>query len=93
MKKKYVAPESKLIALNFKESIASSESGDMVSGMAVLKFHATVDACRETYTKRIPVGEGVGPDFIEYYNDFMSKVQSTGNFEAYFYCFNGMQNI
>ncbi len=92
MKNKYVAPESKLIALNFHENIASSESGDIVSGMAVIKFHAIQDACRETYTKRIEVGSGVGPDFLEYYNDFMSKVQSTGNFEAYFYCFNGLQD-
>ena len=93
MKNKYVAPESKLIALNFKESIAASESGDIVSGMAVIKFHAAKDACRETYTKRIPVTQSVGPDFVDYYSDFMALVQSTNNFEAYFYCFNGMQDV
>lgn len=94
MKKKYVAPESKLIALNLNESIAASAGDDVVGGMAVIQFKNVIDGCRELYTGRIPVSNNLeGTDFIHYYNDFMSAVKNTGNFEAYFYCFSGSQNV
>lgn len=95
MKKKYVAPESKLIALNLNESIAMSGGISEVGGMAVLKFYANQDGCRKLYTERVAVSDHLlaGGDFLDYYNDFMGKVQAQGAFEAYFMCFNGMQNI
>ena len=94
MKKKYVAPESKLIALNLNESIAASLGSDQVGGMAVIQFKNVVDGCRELYTGRLAVSQNLsGTDFIHYYNDFMNQVMNTGNFEAYFYCFNGSQNV
>lgn len=95
MKKKYVAPESKLIALNLNESIAISGGSDEVGGMAVLKFHSAQDGCRKFYTERVEVAEHLlaGGEFLEYYNDFMTKVSQQGAFEAYFMCFNGMQNV
>ena len=94
MKKKYVAPESKLIALNLNESIAASGGIDEVGGMAVLKFYSTMDGCRDLYTERVAVYDSLksGGEFIDYYNDFMAKVKEQGAYEAYFMCFNGMQN-
>lgn len=95
MKKKYVAPESKLIALNLNESIAISGGVSEVGGMAVLKFYSTHDGCRRLYTERVAVSEHLwaGGEFLDYYNDFMSKVQAQGAYEAYFMCFNGSQNV
>lgn len=95
MKKKYVAPESKLIALNLNESIAISGGIDEVGGMAVIKFHSGSDGCRLTYTDRIEVSSHLqgGGDFIDYYNDFMGLVKQTGNYEAYFFCFGQSQNV
>lgn len=94
MKKNYVVPESKLIAINLNESIAISGGIDEVGGMAVIKFHAVQDGCRQTYTERITVSDNLtGTDFIDYYNDFMTLVRETGNYEAYFFCFGGSQNV
>lgn len=94
MKKNYVVPESKLIALNINESIAISGGIDEVGGMAVIKFHSAQDGCRETYTERLAVGDNLsGTEFIDYYNDFMNQVKATGNYEAYFFCFGGSQNV
>ena len=94
MKKLYVAPESKLIALNLNESIAASVGDDMVGGMAVIQFKNVQDGCRELYTGRVAVSTNLpGTDFIHYYNDLMSKVMEQGAYEAYFFCFNGSQNV
>ncbi len=94
MKKKYVAPESKLIALNLNESIAASAGSDLVGGMAVIKFENALDGCREMYTGKVAVSKDLpGTDFIHYYNDLMAKVQELGAYEAYFFCFNGSQNL
>ena len=95
MKKKYVTPESKLIALNLDESIAISGGMSEVGGMAVIRFHSAQDGCRLTYTDRLNVSTHLhgGGDFIDYYNDFMQLVTQTGNFEAYFYCFGQSQNV
>ena len=95
MKKKYVAPESKLIALNLNESIAASGGSSEIGGMAILKFYAKEDGCRALYTERVAVADHLiaGGEFIDYYNDFMAKVSQQGAFEAYFMCFNGMQNV
>lgn len=94
MKKKYVAPESKLIALNLNESIAASAGDDTVGGMAVIQFKYVLDGCREMYSGKIAVSKDLpGTDFIHYYNDFMNLVKQTGNYEAYFFCFNGSQNV
>ncbi len=94
MKKKYVAPESKLIALNLNESIAASAGSDLVGGMAVIHFQNIMDGCRDLYTGKVAVSKDLpGTDFIHYYNDLMIKVKEQGAYEAYFLCFNGSQNI
>ena len=95
MKKKYVAPESKLIALNITESIAASGGMSEIGGMAVIKFHSGQDGCRELYTNRLAVSDHLkgGANFIDYYNDFQMLVQQTGMFEASFYCFGWTQNL
>lgn len=93
MKKEYVAPESKLIALNLNESIAASIGDDVVGGMAVIQFKFELDGCRETYTGKLAVSKDLpGTDFIHYYNDLMEQVKKHGAYEAYFFCFNGSQN-
>ena len=94
MKKKYVAPESKLIALNLNESIAASVGDDVVGGMAVIQFKNVQDGCRELYTGRLSVSQNLpGTDFIHYYNDLMTKVKEQGAFEAYFFCFSSSQTV
>lgn len=53
MKKKYVAPESALLTLNFNENIAASSmesGGDLVSGGGVIHFTQHEDGCRGLYT-------------------------------------------
>ncbi len=85
MKKKYVAPQSKLVALNFNESIAFSGE-DEVDGMAGIHFEVEIDGCRELYTGLAPVTT-TSTKFIDYYNDLMHQVESNGYFEAYFRCF------
>lgn len=95
MKKKYVAPQSKLIALNLNESIAVSAGDDIIAGMSVIKFSANIDGCRQLYTERIPVSEGLqaGADFMDYYNEFLDLVTQNSAFEAYFYCFGHQQSV
>lgn len=95
MKKKYVAPVSKLITLNLDESIAISGGVDEVGGMSVIRFYANVDGCRQLYTERLPVSEGLqsGGDFMDYYNEFLNLVSQNAAFEAYFYCFGQSQNV
>ena len=95
MKKKYVPPVSKLIALNLNESIAVSAGDDIVAGMSVIRFYANVDGCRKLYTERLPVSEGLqaGADFMDYYNEFLNLVSQNAAFEAYFYCFGHQQVV
>lgn len=97
MKKEYVVPKSKLIALNLNESIAISGGVDEVGGMSVIRFHSSQDGCRRLYTERLPVSEELwtGGNFGDYYNDFLGKVEQHGalGFEAYFYCFGRSQSV
>lgn len=86
MKKKYVVPESKLIAINLNESIAVSGGVDEVGGAAVIQFSSAQDGCRDLYTNLLEV-TAKGTDFIDYYDDLMFKVENEGAFEAYFRCF------
>ncbi len=51
MKKTYIAPESKMIAINLNEGIAAVSGGiSEVSGSAVIKFTHDTDGCRGRYT-------------------------------------------
>ena len=91
MKKKYIAPESKLIAINLKESIAVSGGIDAVEGSASISFTSQRDGCRDLYTGVVKQ-EANGTTFMDYYTDFRDKVQS--NFTnmdylgAWFKCYN-----
>lgn len=91
MKKKYIAPESKLIAINLKESIAISGGIDSVEGSASISFTSTMDGCRDLYTGVVKQ-EATGTSFIDYYNDFRQKVQDNfANMDylgAWFKCYN-----
>ncbi len=95
MKKKYIVPESKLIALNLNESIAISAGDDIVAGMSVIKFTADFDGCRKLYTERLPVSDQLqsGAEFMDYYNEFLNLVSQNSAFEAYFYCFGHQQSV
>ncbi|MBP3441541.1 MAG: hypothetical protein J6L62_01930 [Clostridia bacterium] len=86
MKKKYVVPESKLIAINLNESIAISGGVDEVGGMAVIQFTEALDGCRKYYTGLAEV-KTQGTNFLDYYDDLMLQVETHGLFEAYFRCF------
>lgn len=95
MKKSYVVPESKLFAINLKESIAASDKitngDDEISANAVIKFTVSVDPCREVYTALIPVSESAKATntFQGYYNDLNEQVGSgvANGYLAYFNCF------
>lgn len=92
MKKKYVVPESKLIAINLEESIAISGGVDSVEGSASITFSSQKDGCRDFYTRFVPV-QSTGTGFLDYYNDFRNQVNSNmANIEyltAWFSCYNG----
>lgn len=84
MKKKYIAPESRLIAINMNEGIAAVSGGiSEVSGAAVIKFTHDMDGCRGYYTgiKEAAV-KTAGTTFLDYYNELMGY-----GAEAYFNCF------
>ena len=71
MKKTYVVPESKLIAINIKESIAAASGGiSEVSGSAIIKFTHEIDGCRGYYmgVMSAPV-KNTSPSFMDYYNE------------------------
>lgn len=84
MKKKYIAPESKLIVINLNEGIAAVSGGiSEVSGSAVIRFTHDIDGCRGRYTG--VEGAKVSPTlstFMEYYQEIMSY-----GAEVYFNCF------
>lgn len=86
MKKNYVVPESKLIAVNMSERIAVSGGVSEVGGFAVIQFTQNFDGCRDLYTGLAQVTTN-GTDFVDYYNDLMHQVETTLNYEAYFKCF------
>jgi len=83
MKKKYIAPESRLFAINLCESIAVSGGTSEISGSAVIQFTDAMDGCR-TYYSGIQSAkvETTGTGFIDYYNELMGY-----GAEAYFNCF------
>lgn len=84
MKKEYVAPESKLFAINMSENIAISGGLSEVEGGAVIKFTQLVDGCREFYTgdSTAPV-KVTGSNFLDYYDELVGY----NNLSAYFSCF------
>ena len=86
MKRKYIKPESKLIVLNIKESIAASGGISEIGGAAVIQFSSSMDGCRMLYTDMLPVMTYEN-DFMNYYDDLMRQVEQTGKYEAYFRCF------
>ncbi len=84
MKKKYIAPESRLFAINLKEGIAAVSGGiSEVSGSAVIRFTHEMDGCRGYYSgilsAKVEAKEGT---FLSYYNELMGY-----GAEAYFNCF------
>ncbi|MBR3803053.1 MAG: hypothetical protein IKK37_06365 [Clostridia bacterium] len=83
MKKTYVVPESKLIAINIKESIAVASGGiSEIAGSAIIKFTHEVDGCRGYYTgvMSAPV-KNTTTSFIDFYNELR-----TYGMEPYFNC-------
>lgn len=84
MKKKYIAPESRLIVINLNEGIAAVSGGiSEVSGSAVIKFTHDLDGCRGYYTGVMSAKvQTPGTSFMEYYDELMSY-----GAEAYFSCF------
>lgn len=84
MKKKYIAPESKLIVINLNEGIADVSGGiSEVSGSAVIRFTQNVDGCRGLYSG--VNGAKVDPErttFMQYYEELLSY-----GADVYFSCF------
>lgn len=84
MKKKYIAPESKLIVINLNEGIADASGGiSEISGAAVIKFTQNIDGCRGLYTGF--ESAKVDPSrttFMEYYEELMGY-----GADVYFNCF------
>jgi len=83
MKKEYVVPESKLIAINIKESIAAASGGiSEVAGSAIIKFTHEIDGCRGYYTgiMSAPV-KNTTESFMAYYNELR-----TYGMEPFFNC-------
>ena len=84
MKKKYIAPESKLFAINMKENIAASiAGGSEISGAAVIQFTSGTDGCRKHYTglEKYEVRTN-GTSFSDYYKELYAYGS-----EAYYTCF------
>lgn len=84
MKKNYIAPESKLIAINLNEGIAAVSGGiSEVSGSAVIRFTHDIDGCRGRYTG--VEGANVDPNittFMGYYEELLGY-----GADVYFNCF------
>lgn len=84
MKKEYVVPESRLISINIRESIAIASGGiSQVEGAAVIKFTHETDGCRGYYTgvTSAPVKQ-TSDKFLDYYDELRKY-----GMEAYFSCF------
>lgn len=73
MKKKYVAPASALLTLNFNENIAASSmesGGDSIAGGGVISFSQIENGCRKYYYNDPTAKVSPGLDeFDEYFND------------------------
>lgn len=84
MKKKYIAPESRLIVINLNEGIAAVSGGiSEISGAAVIKFTHDMDGCRGRYmgVEGADVSNNITA-FIDYYNELL-----TYGADVYFNCF------
>ncbi len=90
MKKSYVVPESRLIAVSLAENIAYSTGVDEVGGTISIMFTEGFDGCREKYTDLIGV-RTTGTDFMDYYADLEQLVRETGKYQAWFDCFKKRQ--
>lgn len=86
MKKDYIVPESRLIAISVNENIAVSGGISEVGGAAIITFTEIFDGCRELYTNLISVKTN-GTEFIDYYDDLEQQVNDTKVFQAWFDCF------
>ncbi len=78
MKKEYVPPKSYLYSIKFDENIASSFTGDSISGAMTILFSHSKSPCRDWYTGGVdiaPNSVGYNGSFIEYFMD-MQKVNS-----------------
>lgn len=84
MKKPYITPESRIIAINLNEGIAVVSGGiSEISGSAVIKFTHDMDGCRGRYTGI--EGAKVDPNittFMGYYEQLL-----TYGADVYFNCF------
>lgn len=91
MKKNYIVPESKLIVINLKESIAISGGVDAVEGTSSIRFTSQQDGCRDFYTGILSV-TATGTTYKHYYEDFRAQVNNnTSSLEhltAWFTCYN-----
>lgn len=84
MKKTYIVPESKMIAINLNEGIAAVSGGiSEVSGSAVIKFTHDMDGCRGRYTgvESAKVSPSI-TSFMGYYEEML-----TYGADVYFNCF------
>ncbi len=84
MKKTYIVPESRLIAINLNEGIAAVSGGiSEVSGAAVIKFTHDMDGCRGRYTgvESAKVDPSIST-FVQYYEQML-----TYGADVYFNCF------
>ncbi|MBQ3045693.1 MAG: hypothetical protein IJO03_08310 [Clostridia bacterium] len=90
MKKKYIAPESRLFVLNIRENIAGSDSifdgQDQIESNVVIRFTVDTDPCRMNYTdcETAPV-RVTGTAFKDYYGDLMEY--GSTNPMVYYNCF------
>ena len=85
MKKKYIAPESKLIVINLNEGIADASGGiSEISGAAVIKFTHTIDGCKMYYT-----GDTTAPVKVTsgMFGDYVLELRGYNNMNAYFNCY------
>lgn len=91
MKKKYIAPDSELFAINISENIAGSDSvgGDSISSSIQIKFTHSVSPCRDYYTgdTSAPVTVPYGSDALVYYDELYNYVETNMNYGLYFRCF------
>lgn len=91
MKKKYIAPDSRLFAINISENIAGSDTigGDSISSSIQIKFTHSVSPCRDYYTgdTTAKVTVDYGSDPMVYYNELYDYVEKNMNYGLYFRCF------
>lgn len=91
MRKKYIAPDSELFAINISENIAGSDSvgGDSISSSIQIKFTHSVSPCRDYYTgdTTAKVNVDYGSDALVYYDELYSYVKQNQNYAMYFRCF------